>query len=254
MRSAHPQDGASGQRTASPRRRARLTALDPLAGVWDVLHPSFRKVSLGKPTRRAVAARKHAAPRTPPTGVRHGLLATRAALFAGRARAAYLPRNTRVSLPQAPPGLCHQAERGGRERTAASPASPWKISSVSQSGGIFNLAAQTWNHTFYWGSLQARVAVASPAAPSRTPSTRLSVASATSKSSSPRLLVAISAPVGPGWSRTRAATWLSSTPTTPAAHSPATRRRSSPATCGSTRITSTIGTRDPSTSRRGGTS
>ncbi len=39
----------------------------------------------------------------------------------------------------------------------------------STSGGVFNNAAQVWNHTFFWHSL-------SPASASKTPSTELSAA------------------------------------------------------------------------------
>ncbi len=83
------------------------------------------------------------------------------------------------------------------------------------SGGIYNNAAQVWNHTFFWncmkpngggepsGALAAAMAAKwGSYAPSRRPS------------SNPPW--ATSAPAGPGWSRRPTAAWTSSTPAPPA--------------------------------------
>ena len=86
-------------------------------------------------------------------------------------------------------------------------------------GGLFNNAAQVWNHTFYWSSL-VRVAAASPAVPSATRSTPHSAASRPSKRSSPAPRIGR---FGSGWA------WLVDKPgeglsieTTPNAETPLT--------------------------------
>jgi superoxide dismutase len=60
------------------------------------------------------------------------------------------------------------------------------------SGGIFNNAAQVWNHTFYWNSLSPRATW-----PRRLP--RNSVRSMPSETPSPGAQPAISDPAGHGW-------------------------------------------------------
>ncbi len=68
----------------------------------------------------------------------------------------------------------------------------------TSSGGIFNNAAQVWNHTFFWNCLSP-TAAASPPALWLMPSTPRSAPSTSSRKSSPRPPSAPSAPVGPGW-------------------------------------------------------
>jgi len=65
----------------------------------------------------------------------------------------------------------------------------------SSEGGVFNNAAQVWNHTFYWNCL-------APAA--------LQI----SKRNSPMPLSKTSVLAGPGWLKERMANWLSSPPPT----------------------------------------
>ena len=59
------------------------------------------------------------------------------------------------------------------------------------SGGVFNNAAQTWNHTFYW--------LANLPANWPPPSTPNGAASRNSKKHSPLARQVLSAPVGHGW-------------------------------------------------------
>lgn len=79
---------------------------------------------------------------------------------------------------------------------------------LKSSGGIYNNAAQHWNHSFFWkcltpnggGALLARWL---------TPSMPSSAASIASRLSLPSLLLATSAPAGHGWSRTPTVPWKS---------------------------------------------
>lgn len=68
----------------------------------------------------------------------------------------------------------------------------------TSNGGIFNNAAQIWNHTFYWHCL-SRMAAASRLAPWLMQSTRHSAPSPSSKMPSPSLPSATSVPAGLGW-------------------------------------------------------
>jgi Fe-Mn family superoxide dismutase len=68
----------------------------------------------------------------------------------------------------------------------------------SSSGGIFNNAAQVWNHTFYWNCLAPNAAVNLPA-PWLKPSTLRSVRSTSSRKNSARPPSAPSVPAGAGW-------------------------------------------------------
>ena len=68
------------------------------------------------------------------------------------------------------------------------------------SGGIFNNAAQVWNHTFYWlGFAPTPAKSASPAARWPTPSTPNGVPTTNSRKPSPKPPSAPSVPAGPGW-------------------------------------------------------
>lgn len=66
------------------------------------------------------------------------------------------------------------------------------------SGGLFNNAAQVWNHTFYWNGLKPNGGGVRPAR-WLTPSTPSGAASTSSRKSSPRSPLAPSARAGPGW-------------------------------------------------------
>ena len=72
-----------------------------------------------------------------------------------RAGAAHLRRDPRLPLRQAPPGLRdepQQADQGHRVRERLDLEAIIKKSQ----GGMFNNAAQVWNHTFYWNCLSAQ--------------------------------------------------------------------------------------------------
>jgi superoxide dismutase len=69
---------------------------------------------------------------------------------------------------------------------------------MKSSGGLFNNAAQVWNHTFYWHCLSPNGGGARPVhLPTR--STPSSAPSTSSKSSSRKPPPPTSAPAGPGW-------------------------------------------------------
>ena len=70
----------------------------------------------------------------------------------------------------------------------------------SEKGGLFNNAAQVWNHTFYWNCLSPNGGGA-PAVLSQTRSTINGVLSRSSKKSLTRARRATSAQVGHGWLR-----------------------------------------------------
>ena len=76
-----------------------------------------------------------------------------------------------------------------------------EIIAVAEPGGLFNNAAQVWNHTFYWNSMTPSGGGDHPATWPRR-STRRSVRRATSSSSSSTRRRATSARAGPGSSRT----------------------------------------------------
>ena len=69
---------------------------------------------------------------------------------------------------------------------------------MKSSGGVFNNAAQVWNHTFYWNCLSPNGGGAPPA-PWPRPSMPSSAPSRSSRSSSPSPPPPTSAPAGPGW-------------------------------------------------------
>ena len=66
-------------------------------------------------------------------------------------RTAYLRRDAGIPLRQASPGLRHQPQQAdqGTEFEDA----PLEDIVKKSSGGVFNNAAQVWNHTFYWNSM-----------------------------------------------------------------------------------------------------
>lgn len=82
------------------------------------------------------------------------------------------------------------------------------------SGGIFNNAAQIWNHTFYWNSLAPKAGGA-PTGKLLTPSTPSGAASTLSRKPSTSRPPATSVRAGPGWSRRPTARSTSSIPATP---------------------------------------
>ena len=127
-----------------------------------------------------------------------------------------------------------------------------QIIADAEPGGLFNNAAQVWNHTFYWNSM-------TPSG-GGDPSGDLAAAIDASFGSASALkeeLVTrargISGPAGHGSSRTATA-WPSSTPTMPTPRSSTARRRCSPSTCGNTPTTSITRTPARPTSRRSSTS
>ena len=66
-------------------------------------------------------------------------------------------------------------------------------------GGVFNNAAQVWNHTFYWNCLAPNPSAASLSLRPNLPTPR-------------RKTLALA---GPGWSKMPTAAWLLSPPATP---------------------------------------
>ena len=68
----------------------------------------------------------------------------------------------------------------------------------TSSGGIFNNAAQVWNHTFYWNCL-APNAGGQPTGALAEAITQRSVRSTSSRKNSARLRSAPSVPAGAGW-------------------------------------------------------
>ena len=83
------------------------------------------------------------------------------------------------------------------------------------SGGIFNNAAQVWNHTFYWNCLSPKGGGAARRRARPRPSTRTSARSPRSRRRSPKRPSAISARAGPGWSKRPTARSTSRRPATP---------------------------------------
>ena len=84
------------------------------------------------------------------------------------------------------------------------------------SGGIFNNAAQVWNHTFFWNCMKpggGGEPTGALAAGDQQPS---GAATPRSRKRSRRARSATSARAGPGWSRRPTAASTSSTPATPA--------------------------------------
>ena len=81
-------------------------------------------------------------------------------------------------------------------------------------GGMFNNAAQIWNHTFYWNCALAQGRRRAHRQARRRDPQGLRLASRSSRRSSARPRSAPSAPAGPGWSSARTAPWASSAPRT----------------------------------------
>jgi Fe-Mn family superoxide dismutase len=75
---------------------------------------------------------------------------------------------------------------------------------MKSSGGIFNNAAQVWNHTFYWNGLKPNGGGA-PKGDSLQRSTKPLVLSKNSKNNSAKKQSRLLVPAGLGWSRTRTA-------------------------------------------------
>lgn len=82
-------------------------------------------------------------------------------------------------------------------------------------GGVFNNAAQVWNHTFYWNCL-APNAGGEPEGELAAAIAKSSAASRILKPNLPMPRRKTSALAGPGWSKMPTAAWLSSPPATPA--------------------------------------
>ena len=87
---------------------------------------------------------------------------------------------------------------------------------MKSSGGVFNNAAQVWNHTFYWNCLSPNGGGAAERRHWPTRSTARSAPSTSSRKPSASPRPPTSAPAGPGWSRTPTAASRSSTPRMPA--------------------------------------
>ena len=157
-----------------------------------------------------------------------------------------LEGDARVPLRQAPPDVRHEPQQP-RSRAPSSRTLSLEEIVKRSSGGIFNNAAQVWNHTFYWNSLAPRAAASRPAR-SATRSRRSGATSARSRKRSRRRPSASSARAGPGSSRRATA---STSSTTGNADTPLRGRhsRSSRSTSGSTPTTSTTATRVRSTSK-----
>ena len=81
-------------------------------------------------------------------------------------------------------------------------------------GGMFNNAAQIWNHTFYWNCLSPNGG-GEPGGKLAERSTRPSATSPSSRTSSPRPRSAPSARAGAGWCSVRTVRWPWSAPPTP---------------------------------------
>ncbi len=75
---------------------------------------------------------------------------------------------------------------------------------IKADGGLFNNAAQIWNHTFFWNSLSPNGGGEPTGAVADRINVRLRAATTSSARSSPRPAPPSSAPVGPGSSRTAA--------------------------------------------------
>lgn len=85
----------------------------------------------------------------------------------------------------------------------------------SSEGGVFNNAAQVWNHTFYWHCL-APNAGGEPVGELATAINAALAASRNSKRNSPMPPSRTSVQAGRGWSKRRMANWLSCLPLTQA--------------------------------------
>ena len=83
------------------------------------------------------------------------------------------------------------------------------------SGGIYNNAAQIWNHTFFWNCMKPQGGGAPSGALAR-PSMPSGGRTTPSRKPSRSRPSATSAPAGPGWSRRPTAPSTSSTPARPA--------------------------------------
>jgi len=120
------------------------------------------------------------------------------------------------------------------------------------SGGVFNNAAQVWNHTFYWNSMSPKGGGA--------PSGKLADAITKAfgsfdkfKEEFSKSAAAISARAGPGWCSARTGHSASSIRPMPPRRSPVATSRCSPPTCGNTPITSTTATPARNMWKRSGT-
>ena len=76
---------------------------------------------------------------------------------------------------------------------------------MSSEAGVFNNAAQIWNHTFYWSSMKPQRRRAADGRPGRRDQARLRLASRSSRRSSRTRRRRSSAPAGRGSSRARTA-------------------------------------------------
>ena len=115
----------------------------------------------------------------------------------GRAGAAHLQGDARVPLRQAPPGLRDQPEQPDKG-TEFENMTLEEIVKKS-SGGIFNNAAQVWNHTFFWNCMKPARRRRARAARWPRRSTRSGAASPPSRKRSTSRPSATSARAGPGW-------------------------------------------------------
>jgi len=82
------------------------------------------------------------------------------------------------------------------------------------SGGIYNNAAQIWNHTFFWNCMKPHGGGAPTGALAAAIDAKWgNFAASKRRLSNPPS--AISVPAGPGWSKRLMARWISSTPVLP---------------------------------------
>ena len=86
----------------------------------------------------------------------NALPAARLPLRQGRARAAHVGGDARISPRQASQGLCQQDQRADRDDSELSGASLIQVVRERQAAGnskLFNNSAQLWNHSFFWQCL-----------------------------------------------------------------------------------------------------
>ena len=124
--------------------------------------PATRPPARASMTRRgliggAFAARSAGFDRRCPARAGAGeraILAAAVAVPGGRARPGDIEHDDRLSLRQAPPRLCRQSEQSGRGHGPRR-ANPWRTIVRATAAdparvGVFNNAAQHWNHSFFW--------------------------------------------------------------------------------------------------------
>ena len=185
--------------------------------------------------------------------VDHELPTPGVALREGRAGAAHERRDARVPPRQAPQRLRDEPEQAV-DGTPSSQTRRWRRSSRQSKGGVFNNAAQHWNHSFFWNCLSPD----GGGEPERRAGARRSTRDFGASTSlqgevhAPAAATQFGSRLGlAGRRRAASSTSMSTRQRRPAADA-RRRRRCSPSTCGSTPTTSTTATRARSTSRPSG--